>query len=573
MALTKCINSESKQYKPVLVDKLILDDVPTVNSLNAITSDAVARAVAGASGEVPAVTENDNGKVLKAVYDAGGPAVEWGEAAPAVTVDQTYNALSENAQSGVAVAQAIAAIPAAPVEVVTNQNSFELEGDNPVKVEFTRVEDTSVIIHTTVDLTPGSPVDGDDNQTMVIAFDLDAVNKAVDEGPVLKINTALPANSGLSQFQWGFNDSVSTSDNYSNYIQAGSNTSYGFPSGEIDLGNPGTIGTRSYSRTRGIESNTKRYFIVKAVFASTYKSAISTWMSNGNITIKDWPTDGYGNKVVIPNIPASTSADENKVLTVDAQGEPQWQTAQGGGSSYTAGTGIDINGSDIIAVKYQPMQFNAGPSFDYQPTARYDFTDPSYLYTSAVQVKVNSLQISNSYCYGKLVLVISQERRSYISINATGISQSTGWTVLAFDSTDPANNYAYASESYDYVSGSGNQMDIATSYNPQDKYYVFTFSTSNAHGTISGNPCICLVPKPNEGFTGTSPWGVPTASISTDGVYTNSGQWIGVPTSGSGIVDKTYLNLQYALPKFNKISDAGKVLQVQSDGTLAWVTL
>lgn len=106
-SLTKCINSESKQYKPVLVDKLILDDVPTVNSLNAITSDAVARAVAGASGEVPAVTENDNGKVLKAVYDAGGPAVEWGEAAPAVTVDQTYNALSENAQSGTAVAEAV----------------------------------------------------------------------------------------------------------------------------------------------------------------------------------------------------------------------------------------------------------------------------------------------------------------------------------------------------------------------------------------------------------------------------------------------------------------------------------
>jgi hypothetical protein len=53
------------------------------------------------------VTENDNGKVLKAVYDAGGPAVEWGEAAPAVTVDQTYDASSENAQSGVAVAEAL----------------------------------------------------------------------------------------------------------------------------------------------------------------------------------------------------------------------------------------------------------------------------------------------------------------------------------------------------------------------------------------------------------------------------------------------------------------------------------
>lgn len=81
MAITKCINSESKQYKSVLTDKLVLDDAPTVNSLNGVTSDAVARAIAGASGEVPQVTENDNGKVLTAIYDEGGAAVEWGEAA------------------------------------------------------------------------------------------------------------------------------------------------------------------------------------------------------------------------------------------------------------------------------------------------------------------------------------------------------------------------------------------------------------------------------------------------------------------------------------------------------------
>lgn len=67
-------------YQPVMTDKLVLDSTPTVNSLNGVTSDAVARAVAGASGEVPQVTENDNGKVLTAIYDEGGPAVEWGDA-------------------------------------------------------------------------------------------------------------------------------------------------------------------------------------------------------------------------------------------------------------------------------------------------------------------------------------------------------------------------------------------------------------------------------------------------------------------------------------------------------------
>lgn len=80
MALTKIINDENKSYRPVLTDKLVLDAKPTVNSFNAITSDAVARAVAGASGEVPAVEEGDNGKVLTAIYDEGGAAVEWADA-------------------------------------------------------------------------------------------------------------------------------------------------------------------------------------------------------------------------------------------------------------------------------------------------------------------------------------------------------------------------------------------------------------------------------------------------------------------------------------------------------------
>jgi len=120
MALKKVINSATQQFEPVLVDKLVLDAVPTVNSFNSVTSDAVARAVAGASGEVPAVTESDNGKVLKAIYDEGGAAVEWGDAAPAVTVDQTYNALSENPQSGTAVAEAIAQGGGGGVSILEN---------------------------------------------------------------------------------------------------------------------------------------------------------------------------------------------------------------------------------------------------------------------------------------------------------------------------------------------------------------------------------------------------------------------------------------------------------------------
>lgn len=79
--MKKQIVSETKQYQPSFPDELLLDDTPKVNSFNGVTSDGVARAIAGASGEVPQVTESDNGKVLTAIYDEGGAAVEWGEAA------------------------------------------------------------------------------------------------------------------------------------------------------------------------------------------------------------------------------------------------------------------------------------------------------------------------------------------------------------------------------------------------------------------------------------------------------------------------------------------------------------
>lgn len=116
---------------PVLKDELVFDQTPTVNSTNPVTSDGVARAIAGASGEVPVVTENDNGKVLKAIYDAGGPAVEWAEQT-IPTVDQNYSASSVNAQSGVAVAQAIAAIPSA---TYTAGDGIDIDAQNAVSVK------------------------------------------------------------------------------------------------------------------------------------------------------------------------------------------------------------------------------------------------------------------------------------------------------------------------------------------------------------------------------------------------------------------------------------------------------
>lgn len=77
MAVTKIINSETKNYKPLLTDKLVLDDAPKSGSFNAITSDAVYKAISVDPGNVPAVAEGDNGKVLTASYSEGEGSFEW----------------------------------------------------------------------------------------------------------------------------------------------------------------------------------------------------------------------------------------------------------------------------------------------------------------------------------------------------------------------------------------------------------------------------------------------------------------------------------------------------------------
>lgn len=58
----------------------VLDEVDP-DSVNPVTARAVANAVAGASGEVPVIGDDDNGKVLKAVVDGSSKSVAWGEAA------------------------------------------------------------------------------------------------------------------------------------------------------------------------------------------------------------------------------------------------------------------------------------------------------------------------------------------------------------------------------------------------------------------------------------------------------------------------------------------------------------
>lgn len=96
--------SSGKFLPPVYPDSLIIDEVPTQGSFNAVSSDGVAKAVIQAGAELPTRGTTDTGKVLTVANSDGDLA--W-SAPDEVTVDQVYDSTSTNAQSGVAVASAV----------------------------------------------------------------------------------------------------------------------------------------------------------------------------------------------------------------------------------------------------------------------------------------------------------------------------------------------------------------------------------------------------------------------------------------------------------------------------------
>lgn len=82
MAIVKRIEDNSgsgKTFESVTTSQIVYDTTPQLGSFNPVTSDGVAKALAGASGEVPVVNPGDAGKVLTAGFDGDTPTVSWEE--------------------------------------------------------------------------------------------------------------------------------------------------------------------------------------------------------------------------------------------------------------------------------------------------------------------------------------------------------------------------------------------------------------------------------------------------------------------------------------------------------------
>ena len=369
MAITKCINSESKQYKPVLTDKLVLDAVPTVNSLNSVTSDAVARAIAGASGEVPQVTENDNGKILTATYDALGPAVSW-EDAPSGIPDMTGKdgkILGAVDNDGTMEAQWINK-PESNVTTSTKQFVVGVNGTGmPITVDCANASETTSSGTVEVAGVAGRnnimsqdgvffAVNGiDPNNTVTITFPEDLGNASATGGFNQFVAWYQGAPGAVTNMQASL--SLSPANQDGNVLKAGTYTVTGtapsftpdgiglFYTGAGDAATQivadvtAAASTLTLSTTASVVTG---YSIKPSVIATPGSDAVAKVL-----TVTD--TQGnYGWQPVPQELPPiSTHAGE--VLKVNSGATAvEWGTA---GANYTAGDGIDISAGNEVSVK------------------------------------------------------------------------------------------------------------------------------------------------------------------------------------------------------------------------------
>lgn len=335
--MRKSINSATQKFEDQITEELVLDAVPTVNSFNGVTSDGVARAIAGASGEVPQVTESDNGKVLKAIYDEGGPAVEWADVPSGVP---EYSAADEGKVLGV-ITEGVEDTPALgwveqPADELPSYTTSEdgkvlgvVDNSGTAELQWVGQQGGAVIV------TPSSSYEDvlaayTAGKPVVFKHTVGNINflYALTKYDSSEGNYAYP---GVFLFtQW----TGSTVDGYTHVLS-------------------GNLGVSMYTCYRNGNGAT--------VWSTEAKYPLPTVSSGDSGKALRVNSSGKWAPATISEVPASTAADENKVLTVNSSGSPVWAAAQGGGGD-------------------QPLP--ASPAY----SLRFQFSDPSFDPTTPLAV-------------------------------------------------------------------------------------------------------------------------------------------------------------------------------------------
>ena len=480
---------------------------------------------------LPPSTSEDAGKVLK-VNSEGVPG--WGEDAMA-TVDQTYDDTSTHAQSGIAVAQAISNIPSVTVDQTYGASSTNAQSGVAVAEAISGVKQVPSV---------GS---SDNNKVLKATYSGGTGSYSWEDAPAtVTVDQTYNASSTNPQSGTAVAGAIATV----NQVPASTSSDVNKVLKVNAQGTPewGTDSTVAVDQTYSASSTNAQsgVAVAEAIAAIPAPS--------------------------VDEVPTVESTDDGKVLTASYSGgvgSYSWETAQGGGASYTASAPIAIE-SDDIKLKYNG-DFGTVLPFDTATTT------PESTYQWAVQTQIN-LQNVGSLANTKLCVIVDNLAGSDLIINAAG---STGWTVIAYKPSDAANIYMYANESYEYVKTSGSYNYIAGTNSGQSRfskqYYTFTFPSGAPGSAITGNLCFAIVPKQSDGLTGTSPWNTPYADaymFSYQGYLTTQANNVyNVPTGSGDVSDISVLGLSSAqkLPSHTSY-DRDKVLTVNSSGNVEWAT-
>ena len=428
--------------------------IPTVDqvydsaSANAQSGVAVASAVSGKQDTISDLS------TIRSGAEAGATAVQPSQLATVATsgsyadlsntptiptVDQTYSAVSTNAQSGVAVAQAIASVPTTSY---TAGDGIDIDANDEISAKL----GNGLSIGTSSESFSEQTVANTDSHYAYYLCKLDnKLISAIESSAGLTYTNAIAVSIGTSkyypviaQFQTGDHPNKpdmnyyiklewSTQSCTSNNVPA--NTSHTVTTSKMNGGtitfdtvkqNPSNYCIAYFSSTISrmgvfnsyVESESlttgsvsgvglvSGYITVDKpvpatqssdngkVLGVTDTSGTLGWVAQPTIPTVDQSysassthaqsgTAVAGALATINQVPASTSADENKVLTVNSSGVAEWATAQGGGSTYTAGAGIDIT-SDVVSAKIDNSTLTTASTatdavpFTTQNTSGYD---------------------------------------------------------------------------------------------------------------------------------------------------------------------------------------------------------
>lgn len=292
------------------------------------------------SADIPAQVQSDwnETNTSSAAYIQNKPTIP-----PGVIVDQTYNASSTNAQSGVAVAEALSTIPVAPtysegdgIDITNNVISADVDGTT-IGIDSTthKIKSLQTIPTKTSDLQndsgfiTSSALPTVNDATLTIQKNGSTVDTFTANSSTNKtVNIAVPTKTSDLQNDSGF----ITSADIPAQVQANWNESNSSSAAYIQ--NKPTIPTVDHTYNASSTNAQSGVAVASAVAG-------------------------------VNAVPASTSADEDKVLTVNSSGTPVWAAAQGGGGGGSGGDsefpydpGYLDYGADKMVVRFGDISYD-----------------------------------------------------------------------------------------------------------------------------------------------------------------------------------------------------------------------